>query len=160
MEPIITFVTENVSLTIVAVILFVPLAVIYQTKVAPVIFHTIEYFLYLTLAHYMIYAMVQVVAWYKSQTPDINDAGATPFNTPRGIISQNFLDKSLYNPTGLLYFELGVAFFLLYIVVVVRPTTYSTANKHKGNKDRGMPGERGGGRYDRSKASSQKSQKS
>lgn len=164
MEPIITFVKENLSLTIAGAVILIPLMVIYQKKSAPFIFHSIEYILYLTLAHYMIYAVVQVIAWYKSQTPDTNDLSALPFNTPNNPLTQNFLDKSLYNPGGLLYFEVIVALFLVYVVVVLRPATYSVANTYKGDKERGMSKDakspQGRSRYNRSKASGQRGGKS
>lgn len=164
MEPLITFVKENQAILAVAIIILIPIGFIYQKQAAPILFHMIEYLLYLSVAHTIIYAGVQVVAWYKLQTPDINGETSIPFNTPINPLAENFFDKTLYSPTGLIYFEALVALGLLYIVVIVRPTAYSASNKYKGNKERGMPsksspsGRRS--RYDRNKANDQRSQKS
>lgn len=165
MEPLITFAKENQAAMAVIVIVLIPLMIVYQKQSAPILFHTVEYILYFTVAHYLIYAAVQVIAWYKSQTPDINDIGAAPFNTPNNIVMQSLFDKANYNPTGLMYFELVVALVLLYIVVVVRPTAYSTGNSYKGDKERGMSAAdsraaKQRARYDRDKAAKQRSRKS
>ena len=163
-EPIITYVKENVAVAVVAAIILIPLAVIYQKKSAPIIFHSIEYMLYIVLAHYIIYAVVQVIAWYNSQAPDLENLGALSYDSPNNPLTQNFFDKSLYNPGGLLYFEMIVALTLLYIVVVVRPTSYSVTNTYKGGKERGTDTDgkspRTKGRYNRSKATTERNRKS
>jgi hypothetical protein len=163
-EPIITFANENQAVLVVTVIVLIPIMFMYQSKSAPILFHSIEYCLYMSVAHTLIYAVVQIVAWYKSQTPDINGLSPIPYNTPINPISQNFFDKTMYNPIGLLYFETLVALGLLYIVVIVRPTSYTSTNKYKGNKERGMSEKDGASRsksrYNRSKAAGHRNQKS
>lgn len=163
MEPVITAVRENIAIVAVLGVLLFPILYLLQQKAMAFLFHTIEYIVYVTLMHYMLYAMVQVAAWYKQSTAmtvvEEGEQADAPFNTPAGIISQNFFDSSLYNPAWLFYFEGIMCLALLYLVVVVRPTSYSGANSFKGDKDRGMKPQPGGarraagrGRYDRSRA--------
>ena len=163
MEPVIAFLKENPGMGVVALVILIPLAIVFQKKAAPVIFHTIEYVLYVIIAHYFIHATVKVIAWYKSQTPDVNDITAAPYTSPRNPVTENFFDKELYNPTGLLYFEALVAVAILYIVIVVRPTSYSASNKYKGDKERGMApknaAEKRKARYNRGKATSNRARK-
>lgn len=162
MEPIITAIRENLAIVAVIAVLLLPAAYIMQQKAMAFLFHTTEFVVYTALMHYMLYAMVQVAAWYKQSTQMTGeDSNEIPYNTPSGIISQNFFDRSLYNPTGLFYFEIILTLIILYIVVVVRPTSYGGQNTYKGDKNRGMQPQPGGarrsqGRYDRNRASTGK----
>lgn len=171
MEPIITAIRENLTIVAVIAVLLVPAIYFMQQKAAAFVFHTIEYFVYVLLMHYMLYAMVQVAAWYKQSTAmTVVEEGAEramPFNTPAGIISENFFNRALYNPTWLFYFEAIMCVALLYLVVVVRPTAYGGSNNFKGDKERGMKPQPGGvrraagrGRYDRTRAQSGRSKRS
>lgn len=168
MEPLISVIRENVAAVAVIGVLLLPVIYLLQKKATAFMFHTVEYIVYVTLAHYLLYAMVQVAAWYKESTAmSEEDSNAIPFNTPAGILSENFFDKSLYNPTWLFYLEGIIALGLLYLVVVIRPTSYGGTNKFKGDSERGLKPQPGGarraagrGRYDRSKASGDKSKRS
>lgn len=160
MEPIITVAKENLGILAFAGVILIPLFIVYQKKAMPIIFHTAEYLVYLTAMHYVLYVMVVVAAWYQESTrmEAAGTGASTIYSTPRNVISENFFDKALYTPTWLFYFELVMIFVLLYVVVVVRPTSYSGANSYQGDKNRGMAqpeGNRvagGKGRYDRSRA--------
>lgn len=163
MEPIITLARENVGPLAFLGVILVPLFIIYQKKAMPAVFHSIEYCVYVLLGHYVIWLMVSVADWYREQTiMDAAEVGRSgTYTTPADLLTLNFIDRSLYSPTWLYYFELVMMFVLLYVVVVVRPTTYTASNSYKGDKDRGMltPEERkkrGGGRYDRGRAKSQR----
>ncbi|MFP6581600.1 MAG: hypothetical protein VCD00_03475 [Candidatus Hydrogenedentota bacterium] len=163
MEPIITLARENVGPLAFLGVILVPLFIIYQKKAMPVVFHSVEYCVYVLLGHYVLWLMVSVADWYKEQTAmDAAEAvRSATFTTPANLLTENFIERSLYSPTWLYYFELVMMFVLLYVVVVVRPTTYSASNSYKGDKDRGMltaeeRKKRGGGRYDRGRASSQR----
>jgi hypothetical protein len=161
-EPLISFARENVILFAILAVIFLPVAIIFQKSVAPLIFHTAEYILYVTLSHYILYAMVQTAAWYKDAAGGVIKTDDV-YTTPMNPLTENFFDKSLYNPTGLFYFELLMVFGFLYLVVVVRPTSYSGSNTYKGDSERGMTAaekrNQRAGRYNRNRAKTSKSKR-
>ncbi len=159
MEPIITFARENVAVMVVIGVIFAPVYYLYKKKVAPVLFHVFEFFIYMAIVHYVTFFIVKIIAWYKGQTAD--PGYTTPFTAPWNPLTDSFLDLEVYHPDGILYFELIMSIVVVYIVVVVRPTTYSTQNTYKGDKERGMGDgtPKGRARYDRGKATAKRGKK-
>ncbi len=72
---------------------------------------------------------VSAVSWFREETEFKNfrgdlDPGWSPYTTPLNL---DFWQMQYYNPRWLFWFELFLAVFLLYVVIVIRPTRL----KHK-----------------------------
>ena len=151
MEPIITFAMENLGFAAIVGILLILIIAVNQKKMMPFVYHSVECVVYFLAFHYLFWLGVSVANWYANETNPTEGFG---FKTPGGLLSQNFADKALYTPVSLFYFEVAMAVLILYLVIVIRPTSYSGKNKYKGDSERGMEPRKGRGapRYDRTRA--------
>lgn len=142
---------DNVAFVAIGALVVFIIIAMFKKTLMPIVYHCIELVVYFLACHYIIWMGTSLCNWYANET---NPSEGYDFKTPAGLISQNFADKTLYNPTSLFYFEVIIAVALMYLVVVVRPTSYSGKNKYKGDSDRGMDQRKGRGapRYDRTKA--------
>ena len=123
-----------------------------KKKMMPIVYHVFEFCVYLTICHYVLWLAVVAINYFADAT---NPGSLHGYKTPGSILYQNFADKALYSPVALFYTEMAIVLALMYVVIVVRPTSYSTKNRYKGDSDRGMESKRGRGapRYDRARAS-------
>jgi len=120
--------------------------VAFYKYVKPVLYHTAEYLLYCTVVHMFLAGFVRAFSWFREETQFKNfkgdlDPGWSPYTTP---VTNAFWKKEFYNPEWLFWVEVGLAAFLLYVVIVIRPVRL----KHKAVlSKKPKPGEISSGSY-------------
>lgn len=109
---------DNVALYVIVALVVLPVSIYYRRQCAPVLYHFVEYCVYVGCMHILFGGIVRVAGWYKTETSMVALGPDKPFITP---LWDQFWIKGLYRPEALFYVELGLAFLLAYVVVVIRP---------------------------------------
>lgn len=123
-EPIILHVQEYGFVYFGVALVSIPLIVVFRKYTLPFIYHTVEYALYCSVAHFFIGGLTRAFSWFRGQTTFKSFDDSEPvasFTTP---LTNGFWQKDLYTPEWLFWFEIGVAVLLLYVVVIVRPVKF------------------------------------
>lgn len=120
--------------------------VAFYKYVKPVLYHTAEYLLYCSAVHLFLAGFVRAFSWFREETQFKNfkgdlDPDWIPYTTP---VTNAFWKIEFYNPQWLFWVEVGLAAFLLYVVIVIRPVRL----KHKAvQSKKPKPGEISSGSY-------------
>lgn len=109
---------DNAALYVIVTLVTLPVLIYYRRQCGPALYHFVEWCTYLCCTHVLFGGIVRVAGWYKSETSMVALGLDKPFITP---LWDKFWVKELYRPEALFYVELGFAFLLAYVVVVIRP---------------------------------------
>jgi len=82
--------------------------------------------------------LIGVFSWFRDQT-EMNALGETGAKVPMTTPLQEFWLRDAYNPSWLLWVEVGVVVAVLYIVVVIRPVRMKKKNKYQGKDKQKSP---------------------
>lgn len=133
MEIVIAHVQDNAFMYALGALVAIP--IIYATRQysVPILFHTFETIIYMTIFHVVFAGMVRAASWFRNETTMDRAFEETARNdvvwtTP----VTRFWDRALYEPANLFYAECVVACVIVFIVVYFRPMKTPTKNKYKG----------------------------
>lgn len=138
MESVLEHLREHMALYIISGVVIVPLLYAFRQYTAPILFHGLETAIYLTVFHVGFHYLIGVFSWFRTQT-EMNALGETGAKVPMTTPLQEFWLRDAYNPSWLLWVEVGVVVIVLYIVVVIRPVRMKKKNKYQGKDKQKSP---------------------
>ncbi len=114
MEAVMAHLHEHYAYYLVAAIILLPPLIIFRRWTVPGIQYTVEYVIYLALAHGALWVIVRVAAWFKDQSTMKRARGldSESYNPGWETPWLEFWNKDLYTPHWLMYFEIAVAVIL------------------------------------------------
>lgn len=134
MEAVLQHLRDNMIAYGVGTVCIVPVLYIFRRYTAPVIFHSIEYVIYVGVMHTVMAGVVRFFGYFKDQTAmerafgqEVPDSGfTTPF--------MEFWKREMYSPTWLFYLEISLAAAILFIVLKYRPVNFKSKNRYRGKQ--------------------------
>lgn len=133
MESVLEHLREHMALYIASGVIVLPLLYAFRTYTGPVLFHSLETAIYLTVFHVGFHYLINVFSWFRDQT-EMDALGNTGQKPPLVSPLQEFWIRDAYNPSWLFWFEVVVVLAILYVVVVVRPVRMRKKNAYKGKE--------------------------
>ena len=157
MEALTEHLTEHYGTYIVAGAVVLPIIIIFRRWAIPFIQFIVEFIVYSSVMHVIIYAIVRLAAWFKDQSSmkrAFGPAGQTDhpgWETPL----LEFWNREAYIPGWVLYLEVAFALAIFVLMWRLRPMTPQKVKKKP------PPKKKPSGRYtfDRDKAAKYKKQK-
>ena len=123
MEIVTQHLQEHWRIYVFAVILLVPILVVFRRWLMPIIQYAVEVAIYLAIVHVVLGGVVRLAGWFKDQST---------MKRARGLLNENFdpgwttpipkfWEYDSYNPRWLLYMEILLAIGIIILVWRYRP---------------------------------------
>ena len=123
MEPLVEHFKEFYVYYLIGAACILPPLIFFRRFTVAAFMYLIELCIYLALMHGVMYGVIAVAAWFKDQST---------MKRARGLIGETFdpgwttpilrfWDKEGYEPQWLIYFEIGLAVLILYLMWKFRP---------------------------------------